>query len=184
MHRRNLLIALLIVSPPILAQAPEAGASSTMSLEEARALRVRAETLKIEAGKRHQADQEACYKSFLVNDCLATARATHTASLIQARELDKTGRDVEREAHRREVEAKESARAADLPQQQANQQIQAARYRDDEANKAAERERKLADKARQAEEGKLRTAAEQSAHRQKQERRAKEDAERSANRQQ
>lgn len=175
---RHFLLVGLIAANAAWAQTPEA--SAPLSLEEARAQRVRAEALKSVAQKRYAAEQDACYKKFLVNDCLESAKASYTGSMLKARELDKAGRDVEREAHRREVEAKEATRAAELPQRDAEQQAQAERYRAEEAGKAAERERKLAEKARQAEEGRRKTAAEQAARQEKLERRAKEDAERAA----
>lgn len=172
----------LIFSQTAWAQAPEAAAAAAapMSLEEAHAQRVRAEVLKTEAKKRYVAEQDACYKKFLVNDCLESAKLRYTESMTQARDLDKVGRDIERETHRREVEANEAARAAEQPRREAEQQAQVERYRAEEAAKTAERERKLADKAKQAEEGRRKTAAEQAERREKLEKRAKEDAERAA----
>lgn len=180
---RSFLAGALLFSQIAGAQTPEAGApaaSPPLSLEEARAQRAHASTLKDEAQQRYAAEQNACYKKFLVNDCLDDAKKIYTELMIKARELDQAGRLVEREAHRREVANKEAARAVDLPQREAEQQAQAERYRAEEAGKNAERERKLADKARQAEEGRRKTAAEQAARRQKLEQRAKEDAEREA----
>lgn len=171
----------LIFTQTACAQAPEATvAAAPMSLEEARAQRARADVLKTEAQKRYATEQDACYKKFLVNDCLEKAKASFTESMTKARDLDKVGRDVEREAHRREVEANEARRAVEQPQREAEQQAQAERYRAEEAAKAAERERKLADKAKQAEEGRRKSAAEQAARREKLDKRAKEDAERAA----
>jgi hypothetical protein len=184
---RSFLAVALLFSQIAGAQTPEAGmaaaapsSSPTLSLEEARAQRAYANTLKAEAEQRHATDQAACYKKFLVNDCLDEAKKTYTGLMVKARELDQAGRHVEREAQRRDVEKKEAARAIDLPQREADQQAQAERYRAEEAGKAAERERKLADKAKQAGEGRRKTAAEQAARRQKLEQRAKEDAEREA----
>lgn len=176
MYRRSLLIALLILTQPVWAQT----SATPMSLEEAHAQRARAEVLKSEAQKRYAAEQDACYKKFLVNDCLESAKASYTEAMLKARALDQAGRDVEREAHRREVEANEAARAAEVPKRAADQQAQAERYRAEEASKAAEREKKLADKVRQAEEGRRKTAAEQAARQEKLAKRAKEDAERAA----
>jgi hypothetical protein len=180
MHRCGLLIILAVIVQSAGAQTPEPTALPVMSLEEAHALRVRAEAMKSEAQERYANEQNACYKKFLVNDCLESAKTRQMESMLKARELDQTGREVERAAHRRAVEAKEAAHAAELSPREAEQQAQAERYRSAEAGKAAERERKLADKARQAEEGRRRTAAEQGARRQKLEQRAKEDAERAA----
>lgn len=178
--RHCFLAASLILVQAVWAQAPDTDKSVSMSLEEARALRVRAEAMKTEAVQRYATDQEACYKKFLVNDCLESAKTRQMESTLKARELDQLGRDVERAASRRELEVKEATHAAELSQRDAEQQAQAERYRATEAVKAAERERKLADKTRQAEEGRRKTAAEQAARRQKLEQRAKEDAERAA----
>ena len=180
MYRCSLLIALMIIIQPVRAQVPEAAVQPPMSLEEARAQRASAEVLKSEAQQHYAAEQDACYKKFLVNDCLDAAKTVYTGSMLKVRELDQASREVEREARRREVEAKEATRAAELPQREAEQQAQAERHRAEEAGKAAERERKLADKARQAEEGRRKSAAEQAARREKLEKRAKEDAERAA----
>jgi len=180
MHIRSLLVISVIFVQSAWAQTADPAAQQPLSLEEAQALRVRAEILKSEAEKRYEVDKAACYQKFLVNDCLDAARKTYTKSLVEARELDKVGRDVEREAHRKEVEAKEAARAAEAPQRAAEQEAQVGRYRAEEAEKAAERQHKLADKAKQAEEGRRKTAAEQAARQEKLAKRAREDAERAA----
>jgi colicin import membrane protein len=180
MHIRNLLAACLIVAPAAWAQMPTPASAAPLSLEEAHAVRVRAEAMKAEAERRYAADQAACYQKFLVNDCLDAVRVPYTKAMIEARELDKTGRDVEREARRQELDAKDAARAAEAPQRAAEQQAEAERYRAEEAAKAAERQRKLADKAKQAEEGRRQAAAEQAARQEKLAKRAREDAERAA----
>lgn len=180
MLRRRLLIALMAVAPSVWAQQPEPTESPAITLEEARALRGRAEQIKVEAEQRYAADQAACYKKFLVNDCLASAKQSYTQSMLKARELDKTGRNVEREAHREDVEAKEAARAAQAARHEAEQQAQGERYREEEAKKTAERERKLADKEKQAAEGRRKSEAKQAARQAKQEKRAQDDARRAA----
>ena len=180
-HHAMAIAASLFFAHAAWAQAPEAEpVAQPASLEEAHALRARAEVLRGEAGQRHLLEQDACYKKFLVYDCLDDVKKRYTAAMLQARSLDQAGRDFEREAQRQAVDAKEAARAAESPQRDAAQQSQSERYHAEEAGKAAERERKLADKARQAEEGRRKTAAEQAARRQKLEQRAKEDAERAA----
>lgn len=180
MLRRRLLIALMAVAPSVWAQQPEPTESPAITLEEARALRGRAEQMKTEAEQRYAADQAACYKKFLVNDCLESAKQSYTQSMLKARELDKTGRNVEREAHREDVEAKEAARAAQAARHEAEQQAQGERYREEEAKKTAEHERKLADKEKQAAEGRRKSEAKQAARQAKQEKRAQDDARRAA----
>lgn len=174
-HRRTLFLCGLFFTQAAWTQTP-----APMSLDEARAQRARAEVLKAEAQQRYAVEKDGCYRKFLVNDCLVAAKTRHTAETLKIRQLDAAGRDVERETHRQEVEAKEAARAADLPQREAGQQAQAEHYREQEAAKADERERKLADKARQAEEGRRKSAAEQAARNEKQAKRAQDHAERAA----
>ena len=180
MRIARLPLVLMFVALPVWCQSPVPSTTAPMSLEEAKALRARAAALKTEAERRYAADQAACYKKFLVNSCLEDVREPYTQSLIEARDLDKVGRDVEREAHRKEVEAKETARAVQAPQREAEQQTQAEQFRAEEAKKTAERERRMAEKEKQAAEGRKRVAAEQKAHNEKMARRAKEDAERAA----
>lgn len=180
MHIRNLLALGLVFVPAVWAQTPDPVAPPPLSLEEAHALRARADVLKSEAERRYEADKAVCYQKILVNDCLDAARETYTKLVVEARAVDKAGRDGEREVHRRELEAKEATRAAEAPQRAADQQAQAGRYRAAEADKAAERQRKLADKAKQAEEGRRKTAADEARRQEKQAKRAREDAERAA----
>jgi colicin import membrane protein len=157
----------------VWAQTPAYPQPQALLLEEAHTQRMHAEVIKSEAEQRYASEQAACYQKFLVNDCLEAARSRHTQSLNEARVLDKAGRDVEREAYRQEVEAKEARRAAAASQRAAEQQAQAEAYRAAEADKTAERERKLAEKTKQAEEGRKRIAAEQAARREKLDKRAK-----------
>lgn len=171
MRIQSLLLMALLFSPVLWAQTP--AQPQSLSLEEAQAQRIHAEAMKSEAEQRYASEQAACYKKFLVNDCLEAARNRHTQSLNEARTLDKAGREVEREAHRQEVEAKEARRTAAASQRAVEQQAQAEAYRAEEAGKVAERERKLAEKAKQAEEGRKRVAAEQAARREKLDKRAK-----------
>ncbi len=76
------------------------------TLEEAAAQRQQAEQMRTEAEERFVREQSACYKKFLVNDCLEDAKKQRTQSMIEARKLEVPARDFEREAHRAEVEGK------------------------------------------------------------------------------
>ena len=152
------------------------------TLDEAAAQREQASRLRREADDQLAVDQAACYKKFLVNDCLDDAKKRHTEAIIAARKLDIPARDFQREAHRAEVEAKEAKRAAELPQRQEEQQAQGETYRTEEAKKAAEREKKLADKEAKAIEGRQKMAADQAKHQAKLAKHAKEIAERQAKR--
>ncbi len=159
-----------------LAPAPEI----PQTLEQASAQRARAAAMRDEAERRHEAEKNACYSKFLVNDCLADAKKRYTATIVEARRLDQPARDFEREARRRDVEAEEAQRLADQPAREAEQKASAERFRAEEAAKASARQQKLAEKARQAEEGRQKTAAEQARRQAKLEKRARQDAEREA----
>lgn len=176
MRIQILLLITLLAPGVLLAQTPAASPPPSLSLEEAHAQRERAETLKSEAQQRYEREQADCRQKFLVNDCLEAARNRYTQTLNEARTLDKAGRDVERAAHREEVEAKEAQRAAEAPQRAAEQAAQAVAYRAEEARKAAERERKLAEKEKQAAEGRKRIAAEEAERRKKLADRARDEA--------
>ncbi len=183
MYIRSLLIhslsaVSLLASPALWAQAPAPDVPQT--LEQAAAQRARASQMVDEADKRYADEQAACYKKFLVNDCLVGARKRHTDAVIESRNLDAPAREFEREAKRADVEAKEAKRAADLPVRDADQKEQAEIFRADEAAKATEREKKIAAKAQKAAEGRKKTAEEQAKRLAKQQKRTKEDAERAS----
>ena len=86
------------------------------TLEEADAQRARASEMRSQAEKTLAAEQAACYQKFLVNSCLDDAKKKYTRTSIEARELDQPARDFQRDAKRKEVEAKEQKRAADNAQ--------------------------------------------------------------------
>lgn len=180
MHFRSIL--LLLISTPLWAQTPamEPAPEVPQTLEQADAQRERASRMRDEADKQLATEQAACYKKFLVNDCLADAKKRHTQTMIDARKIDNPAWDFQREAKRAEVEAKEAKRAAELPQREVDQQQQAESYRADEAARAAARDQKIADKALKAEEGRQKAAAEQAKRKAKLEKRAQKDAERAA----
>lgn len=177
---RSLSVLALLASPALWAQtaAPEVPVPQT--LEQAAAQRARASQMVDEADKRYADEEAACYKKFLVNDCLADARKRQTDTVIESRKLDAPAREFEREAKRAEVEAKEAKRAAERPLRDADQKEQAETYRADEAAKAAEREKKIEAKALKAAEGRKKAEEEQAKRLAKQQKRAKKDAERAA----
>ncbi|MBK8579543.1 MAG: hypothetical protein IPN78_15390 [Candidatus Accumulibacter sp.] len=180
MRSGQVLLFSLWVSCAACAAPPEAAPEVPQTLEAAGEQRARAASMRAEAERRHQADQDRCYTKLLVNDCLVAAKKRYTASIVEARRLDQPARDFERQAKRQEVEAKESKRAADQQQREADQQENAERHRTEEAAKASAREKKLADKARKAEEGQKKAAADQARRQAKLQKRAQQDAEREA----
>jgi len=180
MRSGQVLLFSLWVSCASWAGPPEAAPEVPQTREAAGEQRARAASMRAEAVRRHQADQDRCYTKLLVNDCLVAAKKRYTASIVEARRLDQPARDFERQAKRQEVEAKESKRAADQLQREADQQESAERHRTEEAAKASAREKKLADKARKAEEGQKKAAADQARRQAKLQKRAQQDAEREA----
>ena len=174
----------LLLSPVLHAQTSESTSAvpQPTTLEEAAAQRRLAEQMRTEAEERFAREQPACYKKFLVNDCLEDAKKQRTQSMIEARKLEVPARDFEREAHRAEVEGKAAQRDAELPKREADQAEQGEAYRAEEAARTAEREKKLADKEAQAAKGRQKAAEEQARRQAKLEKRKKKIAEQAAKR--
>ena len=112
------------------------------TVEQAETQRQQAETLRKEADRRYAADEAACYKKILVNDCIVEARQRRTESLVEARRLDTAAREFQRKSRRVNVETEKAQRDADNTVREARQGEQAQAYRADEAAKVAEREQK------------------------------------------
>lgn len=186
MHIRRLLVRSLhvislLATPSLWAQTPAVPpAPVPQTLEDADAQRARAVEMRRSADTLYTTDQAACYKKFLVSDCLAEAKKRHTQSLIDARNVESPARDFQRDVKRAEVAAKEAKRDAEQPARDADQKAHAESFRTDETAKAANRERKLTANAQKAEKGRQKTAAEQAKRHAKLEKRAKQDAERAA----
>ena len=166
----------------VLAAEPPAAVPQPTTLDEAAAQRKTADQMREAAEARFAEEEAACYKKFLVNDCLVDAKQERTQSMIEARKLEAPARDFEREAHRAEVEGKAAQRAADMPQRELEQKEQGEAYRAEEAAKAAEREKKLADKEAQAAKGRQKAAEDQAKRQAKLEKRNKKIAENAARR--
>ncbi len=179
---RSLFAVSLIASYSLLAQtAAETTAPDVpKTLEQAAAQRARAEQMRQDADSRYAADEKACYKKFLVNDCLDKAKKARTPVILEARKLDSVARDFQREAKRADAAAKEAKRLADLPVREVQQTERAAAHRAEEEAKVAERERKNAAKTQKTAVGRQKTADEQAKREIKNEKRAKKDADRAA----
>ena len=176
---RSTLIALLAVSPSLWAQTP---VEVPKTLEQADAQRERAAKMTSDADQRYADEQAACYKKILVNGCLADAKKRHTQATIDSRNLDAPARDFQREAHRAEVEAKETQRAADNAARDAEEKSKAEQYRADEGAKAEERAKKIADKEQKAVEGRKKMEADQARHQAKLDKKVQKEAELAAKR--
>ncbi|MFT3962511.1 hypothetical protein [Propionivibrio sp.] len=170
-----LAVLLLAAGPPLRAQ-PADAAPVPQTLEQAAAQRQRAEAMRQDAERRYAADEAACYRKILVNDCLKEAKERYTNTIVGARRLEAPAREFERESRRGEIEAEKDRRAAERPAREAEQQERAERYRADEAAKAAAREEKRLDKERKAEENRRKSAEEQAKRQVKEEKRAQKQA--------
>ena len=173
---------LVLLSCSALAVEPAPAVPQPTTLEAAAAQRQEADRMRKSAEDLFAAEQAACYKKFLVNDCLEDAKKRRTQSMIDARNLEAPARDFEREAHRAEVEAKEALRAKETPQRELEQKEQGEAHRAEETARAAEREKKLADKEAQAAKARQKAAEEQAKRQAKLEKRNKKIAESAARR--
>ena len=180
--RMRYLPFLVLLSCSALAVEPAPAVPQPTTLEAAAAQRQEADRMRKSAEDLFAAEQAACYKKFLVNDCLEDAKKRRTQSMIEARNLDAPARDFEREAHRAEVEAKEALRAKETPQRELEQKEQGEAYRAEETARAAEREKKLADKEAQAAKARQKAAEEQAKRKAKLEKRRKKIEESAAKR--
>lgn len=178
----SLLFLLSGLSLNVLAAEPSPAVPQPTTLEEAAAQRKAADQMREAAEARFAEEEAACYKKFLVNDCLVDAKKRRTQSMIDARNLEAPARDFEREAHRTEVEGKAAQRAAGMPQRELEQKAQGDAFRAEEATRAAEREKKLADKEAQAAKGRQKAAEEQAKRKAKLEKRRKKIEESAAKR--
>lgn len=178
----SLLFLLSGLSLNVLAAEPSPAVPQPTTLEEAAAQRKAADQMREAAETRFAEEEVACYKKFLVNDCLVDAKKRRTQSMIEARNLEAPARDFEREAHRADVEAREAQRAKEMPQRELEQKEQGEAYRAEEAAKAAEREKKLADKEAQAAKAREKAAKDQAKRQAKLEKRNKKIAESAAKR--
>ena len=110
------------------------------------------------ADAKFKADQEACYKKFLVSDCLEEASNLYKKTTREANRKTLEGSELERDVKRSEVAAADAKRAAEAPRREAEQKAQAESFRDTEAKKADARAAKIAEKQKQAAEGRKKRA--------------------------
>lgn len=107
--------------------------------EEIRITKARASALNEEAERVFKETETACYKKFLVSDCLDQAREAHRNSLREARAVESKGKTLERElkmrdfathrvkleedAKRKDAEAAERAEKNRLAQEAAEKRV-------------------------------------------------------------
>jgi len=177
MHIRSWL-AFGLMFTQAWASAQTGGASSVLTLDDARAQRVRGKALKAEAEARYETERLACQNKLIAVSCLSAAKQRRTDELKAADTLEREGRKAEREAHRMEVEAKAVRREAEAPGREAKQQTDVERYREKGAQRAAERERSMALESARTEGRRNKLAAQQAVRQKKLEERRKENAKR------
>ena len=179
MHVRHwLALGLMLVQVWALAQTTEP--LPPLSLEDARAQRVRGKALKAEAEARYEAEKAECQAPVIAVGCMSSAKDRRTATVREADTLERGGRKAEREAHQGEIEAKATKRAAEAPGREAKQQADVERHREKEAQRVAERERRQSEDAAKLEARRGKAAAERAAKQRKIEARQQEDAARAA----
>ena len=180
MYARFLPILLLLAASCLSAQEPGKPPAVPQTLEQADAQILRAETLRKGADALYANEQAACYNKILVNACLSDAKQRHTATMIEARELELPAREFKREANRRDIETEKARREAERPAQEAERQKQAEQYRAEETEKASARAQKEREKEEKAVENRKKLAEEQAARQAKAEQRARRNAEKMA----
>jgi colicin import membrane protein len=179
MHLRNWL-ALGLIFSQTWASAQTADAPSSLSLDQARQQRVRAQALKDSAENTFAAEKAVCKSKAIAINCLSSARERRAVAVREANALESEGRKVEREARNREIEAKAAKRAAEAPALEAKERADAEGYRDREARRAVERKRKQAEEATKLETRRAEVAAKRAAQEKRLEARRVEDARRAA----
>ena len=180
MYARFFPVLLLFASTCLWSQEAASLRPVPQTLEQAEAQRLHAENLRKEADKRYADEQAACYSKILVNACLSDAKERHTATMIEARQLELPAREFQREATRTDVEAGKARREAERPARESEQQEQAERYRAEEAAKAADRADNQRDKERKVTENRNKLAEEHARRLAKEEQRARKNAEKMA----
>lgn len=159
------------------AQAQEPIAKAPITREEAGALKVRASAMKVEAEQQFGRDMAECYKKSFPNSCIDAAKKRKQELLTESQNLDKKGREGEREARRLEREAKEAQRAADAPRLEAEEIARIEKLHQEQAKRDADREAKREKEAIDLEQRRAKIPAEEAARRKKHEEQARRDAE-------
>ena len=179
MHIRSLLVIALMLAQA-WAAAQTTDAPSGLTLDQARAQRDKAKTMKVQARKTYDADVKVCQSKAIAIGCMSSAKDRRAETFKQADALELEGRTVERETLRREAEAKAAKREAEALGRQAKEQADTERYRENEARRAAEREKRQAEEPAKLESGRNKVAAEKAARERKLEERQKKDARQAA----
>lgn len=173
------ILLLIVAAAPALAQLdsrPLSAAERSEKLGRASVLEGEADREQKAAEAALKAENEVCYKKFLVSDCLDAAKRKHTAAMRAAKNKELEAGELERDVKRRDVAADDARRAAEAPAKEAKQKAQAESYRAEEAAKAQARAEKQAKKEQKAAEGRRKHAEEQAKRQKKLEKHAAKEA--------
>ena len=140
---------------------PMSDAEKAQKLARAAALKAEGTRMEQAADAKFKADQEACYKKFLVSDCLEEASNLYKKTTREANRKTLEGSELERDVKRSEVAAADAKRAAEAPRRE--KQKQAAEGRKKRADDLARQQKKVQEnaekQAKAAEKRKAREAA-------------------------
>ncbi|MRR50311.1 MAG: hypothetical protein EG825_05265 [Rhodocyclaceae bacterium] len=143
-HKLPLLLLLLLSLAR--AEEPLGDEEKHRLLDQARSLKEQAAAIQDAARNRYKEQEAACWKKFLVSDCLDDAKIAHKEEARKANELERQAREIERDVRKREFAMREARRIEDAPRKEAEALERAAK------NKAAQEEtqRRLEEKQKGA----------------------------------
>lgn len=119
--RLHALVLLLLLTAGLHAE-PVAlvGEEEKLALrEEIRLTKAKASAMTEESDRIYKEAETACYKKFLVSDCLDQAKEVHRASLREARAVDLQGKTMERELKKREMATHQAKMEEEAPRKEA-----------------------------------------------------------------
>lgn len=128
------LLLLLLSLSPARAQAPLSDEEKHHLLDQARSLKEQGAAIHEAARNRYKEQESACWKKFLVSDCIDDAKIAHKEEARKANELERQAREIERDVRKREFAMREARRIEDAPRKEAEALERAAK------NKAAQEE--------------------------------------------
>lgn len=166
------LIALAAFSAP--SSAAEDGPSAEQQadwearLAKAAALQADGKARQVEAERRHDEQDLACYKKFLVNSCRDDARKAYRAASRAGKNQENEGKAIELQVRKEQLSDKDARRAAAVPERETQLREREAETAAARQAAAAKEATTLSEKERKAEEGSRRKAADAERLRKKQ----------------
>lgn len=164
-----LALALLLVAPAYAADSGDRQAGWDARLAAAKDKQARGKAIESAASKQFEAEHQACFKKFLINDCQREVRLIYNQAAREGRLLENEG-DAEERQVRKEMREDEAARyAADAPKREADLRAREIEVANERAAATAKRDQRRAEKEAQAAAGRERRARDEERQRQKQE---------------